>query len=134
MVLPKLLYVNNPVKTLEKISGIGIDLVDVNKFRKKPFDSNRSFYQKIFSKNEIQYCLKFKNSSEHFAGKFGLKESVKKAISPKIPFIAIETSHSNSKPIVKINHNSYKKYLIHASLSHEKDFAIGFVIVQKSIN
>lgn len=134
MVLPKLLYVNNPVKTLEKISGIGIDLVDINKFRKKPFDSNRSFYRKIFSNNEIQYCLKFKNSSEHFAGKFGLKESVKKAISPKIPFLAIETSHSNSKPIVKINHNSYKKYIIHASLSHEKDFAIGFVIVQKSTN
>ena len=134
MVLPKLLYVNNPVKTLEKISGIGIDLVDINKFRKKPFDSNRSFYRKIFSKNEIQYCLKFKNSSEHFAGKFGLKESVKKAISPKIPFLAIETSHSNSKPIIKINHNSYKKYLIHASLSHEKDFAISFVIVQKSTN
>ena len=134
MVLLKLLYVNNPVKILEKISGIGIDLVNINKFREKPFDSNKSFYQKIFSNDEIQYCLKFKDSSEHFAGKFGLKESVKKAISPKIPFLAIETSHTNSRPIVKINHDSYKKYLIHASLSHEKDFAIGFVIAQKCTN
>ena len=128
----KLLYENNLVLTLGKISGIGIDLVDVNKFRKKPYHSNRSFYQKNFSDDEIKYCLKFKDPSEHFAGKFAIKESVKKAISTRIPFLAIQTFHSNSKLIVIINHNLYKKYFIHASISHEKDLAIGFVVAQKS--
>lgn len=116
---------------MEKISGIGIDIIDVNKFRKKPYTSNESFYKKIFSTSEIKYCLKFKNSYEHFAGKFAIKESVKKAISPKIKFLDIVTSHSRSKPIVTIKGNSYKKYTIFSSISHENSFAIGFVLIQK---
>ncbi len=115
---------------METISAIGIDLADINKFRKKPYHSNQSFYKKIFSYSEIKYCLKFKNSYEHFAGKFAIKESVKKAISTKIKFLDIITSHSDSKPTVTIKNNSYKKRLILSSISHESGFAIGFVLVQ----
>ena len=62
-----------------RISNIGTDIVDINRFRKKQYNENKNFYEKIFTKSEIKYCLSFKNNSEHFAGKFAIKEAVKNA-------------------------------------------------------
>ena len=119
---------------MKTIFGIGIDIVDIKKFKKKPFHINSSFYKKLFSSNEIKYCLKFKNPYEHFAGKFSVKESVKKAISPKIKFLEIETSHNNSKPSVTLKGKYSKKFVLISSISHEKDLAISFVIAQQIIS
>ena len=107
--------------------GIGIDIIEVSRFRKKQYEENKNFYKKIFVKSEINYCLKFKNSAERFAGKFALKEALIKSIDRKIRFSEIETSHLKSKPIVRIK-KSREKYNFIASLSHENDFAIAVVI------
>jgi len=114
---------------LEKI-GIGIDIVDVKKFNNLRYSSNPNIYKKIFSVAEISYCLKFKNSPIHFAGKFAIKEATIKAINKKIALINIETSHSNSKPQIKIHHMKNQYHFI-SSLSHEKNFAIAVVISEK---
>ena len=68
---------------IEKFA-IGIDIVDVNRFSSKKYSENKEFYSKIFTKNEINYCTKFKNPYTHFADKFALKEAVIKAIKKKI--------------------------------------------------
>ena len=107
--------------------GIGIDIIEVSRFRKKQYEENKYFYKKIFVKSEINYCLKFKNSAERFAGKFALKEALIKSIDKKIRFSEIETSHLKSKPIVRIK-KSREKYNFIASLSHENDFAVAVVI------
>ena len=110
--------------------GIGIDISNIENFKNKPFENNESFYKKIFSDQEIVYCLKFKNYYEKFAGKFALKEALIKSISEKIPFSQIETSYFNSKILIKIL-ESEKNYRIKASLSHENEFAIAVVISEK---
>ena len=110
--------------------GIGIDIIEVSRFRKKKYEKSKNFYKKIFVKSEINYCLKFKNSAERFAGKFALKEALIKSIDRKIRFSEIETSHLKSKPIVRIK-KSREKYNFIASLSHENDFAIAVVISEK---
>jgi len=110
--------------------GIGIDISNIEKFKNKPFNQNESFYKKIFSDAEIIHCLKFKNSPEKFAGKFALKEALIKSINKEIEFLEIETSHLNSKPIVKIL-DSKQNYRFLVSLSHENNFAIAVVISEK---
>ena len=107
--------------------GIGIDIIEVSRFRRKKYEENRNFYKKIFVKSEINYCLKFKNSAERFAGKFALKEALIKSIDRKIRFSEIETSHLKSKPIVRIKKFG-EKYNFITSLSHENDFAVAVVI------
>ena len=109
-----------------RISNIGIDMVDIDRFRKKEYGKNKIFYEKIFSKSEIKYCLSFKNKSEHFAGKFAIKEAVKKSIKEKISFTEIVTSHNNSKPKIILKKKLNYRFLV--SISHEKDFAIAMVI------
>ncbi len=110
--------------------GIGIDISSIKKFRDKPFKNNESFYRKIFSEEEIEYCLKFKNNSEKFAGKFALKEALIKSINEQIPFSEIETSYLDSKILIKLPIIE-KNYIFNASLSHENEFAIAVVISEK---
>jgi holo-[acyl-carrier protein] synthase len=111
--------------------GIGVDIVDIEKFEKITFSKKPSFYKKTFLPSEIEYCLKFKKPAEHFAGKFAIKESVKKSIKEPIPFLEIETYHSKSKLKIKLLKNWNKKYKILGSISHEKKYAVGMVLSEK---
>ena len=110
--------------------SIGIDISSGKKFSEKPFKDNESFYKKNFSKEEIEYCLRFKNNSEKFAGRFALKEAVIKSIKEQIAFSKIETSYLDSKILIKIL-DSEKNYKFNASLSHEDELAIAVVISEK---
>ena len=116
------------MKTLIQQDGIGIDIIDVERFRKKIFKQNIKFYQRIFLESEIKYCLKFKSPYEHFAGKFALKESVIKSIPDKISFLDIQISNSRHGPTVKLIGKKSKEYSFLCSISHEKKFAVAVVI------
>ena len=109
--------------------GIGIDICNIEKFKKKSFKDNERFYKKIFSTSEVNYCIKFKNHHEKFAAKFAIKEALIKSINEKVNFQDIQTTYLNSKP--KIILKSSKKYNFLISLSHEKDYAVAVVISEK---
>ena len=110
---------------------IGIDIVDVERFRKKKFIENESFYKKIFTNLEIMYCRKFSDPYPHFAGKFALKEAVQKSIQENIVFRKIETYHINSKPRIRIK-NQEEKHEFIVTISHEKKFAIAIAMSKRS--
>ena len=106
--------------------GIGIDIVDVEKFERIKFEKKPTFYEKIFLPSEIKYCLKYKNPYERFAGKFAMKEATIKSIKKNIQMKDIETKHTKSKPTIKIRGN--ERYQFQVSLSHDKKIAVAVVI------
>ena len=108
---------------------VGIDIVEINKFKKANFKDKESFYKKIFTESEIKYCQKFKDDYRHFAGKFAVKEAVIKSINKKIKFLDIVTSNQKKKPIVKILKNDCYKFKV--SISHEENLAMAIVISEK---
>ena len=112
-----------------EISNIGIDVINIERYKKKKYIKNKKFYQKIFTNSEIKYCLGFKNSSEHFAGKFAIKEAVRKSIKEKIPFNKILTMYKNSKPVIILKMKSNYEFLV--SVSHETNIALAIVIALK---
>ena len=112
-----------------EIFNIGIDIVNIERFKKKEYAKNKKFYQKIFTNSEIKYCLEFKNSSEHFAGKFAIKEAVRKSVKEKIPFNKILTMHKNSKPRIVLKMKLNYEFLV--SVSHETNMALAIVIALK---
>lgn len=112
--------------------GIGIDIVDITRFEKIPYSKKPGFYEKIFLPSEIQYCLKYKNSNERFAGKFAIKEAVKKSINVDISLLKIKTSHYHDKPQVEILDKKLNKFKFICSISHDGKFAIGIVLSEKS--
>ena len=113
--------------------GIGIDIVDVEKFEEIKFEEKPEFYKKIFLPTEIAYCLKYKNPYERFAGKFAIKEATIKAIKEKINLLDIETIHIKSKPNIKIQ-KTKKKYAFQISVSHDKKIAVAVVISFNNTN
>ena len=115
---------------IEKM-GIGIDIVDVGQFTKIPYTKKPAFYKKVFLPSEIEYCLKFKNPYQHFAGKFAIKEAVKKSMNEQISMLSIITSHINSKPTVTLANKLSRKHKFLVSVSHEKNFAVAVVILEQ---
>jgi len=114
---------------LEKI-GIGIDIIEINRFVEKSYRENEIFYKKIFHDSEIEYCLNHKNSSQSFAAKFAIKESVIKSINKQIDFLDILTEHLDSQPVVSLLNDLSYNFLV--SVSHEKHNAVAVVISEKN--
>jgi holo-[acyl-carrier protein] synthase len=106
----------------------GIDIVSVQRFRDVPYKKNEKFYLDIFDKEEIEYCLKFKDPYPYFAAKFAVKESVRKATRKPIPILDIHTVHGkDGEPLIKCSLLKEKEFQV--SLSHEKDVVVAIVLV-----
>ncbi|NHJ40111.1 MAG: holo-[acyl-carrier-protein] synthase [Asgard group archaeon] len=119
--------------------SIGIDLVEINRFREFNLAKQRSFYNKVFNDYEINYCMKHKDPYPHFAGLFAAKEAIYKALNEfiKIQLYNVFISHNSSgKPIVKIdfkgNENITEGVLTtKVSISHTEQYAIAWAVTIK---
>lgn len=109
------------------IKGIGVDIEEVKRFKKLPYKSNLSFYNKVFTSAEIKYCLSKANPEQHFAARFAGKEGVLKCLQGTIyKALDIEISNDgNGAPSVKVK-SQKGKFLI--SLSHTKSEAIAIAL------
>ena len=126
-----------------KIFGIGTDIVNIKRMEKSLKRYGDRFKNNIFSKSEITYCEKKKDSVAFYAKRFAAKEALSKAlgtgIRKGIKFKHIEIrNNSYGKPfiILKEGVDDYlkkkiknKKYSIHLSLSDDKPWAQATVII-----
>ncbi len=116
--------------------NVGVDCENISRFEGVKFKDKPRFYKKVFTAQEIKYCLSKRNPYPHFAVRFAAKEALIKALpsSIKLSLNQIEVSNNQKgKPHVKL---IKKDFLFDAediriSLSHSKDLAIAFVIVFK---
>ena len=126
-----------------KIFGIGTDIVNIKRLDSTIKKYGKTFKKRVFSKKEILYCEKKKNSISYYAKRFAAKEAFSKAlgtgIRKGINFKDIEIYNTpNGKPHINIKGNivNYlrkktkgKKYDIHLSLSDDKPWAQATVII-----
>lgn len=114
--------------------SIGTDIEAISRFQK--YETNEKLLDKIFTKDELEYCLSKPNPKQHLAARFSAKEAVIKALTgleilnifPK----DIEIYHNkNNVPQVRILKDIDELLSFKLSLSHSKDSAIAFVIAQK---
>ncbi len=111
--------------------AIGVDIEDISRFKDKP----DSFYSRIFSVEEIEYCKRFPEPEGHYAVRFCAKEAVIKALSAfgiSAVLSDVEVFHDkNGCPQIKINEKLNKKVKFQLSLSHDKSKAVAFVIAEE---
>ena len=126
-----------------KIFGIGTDIVNIRRIEQSLKKHKFAFKNKIFSKKEISYCEKRKNSGAFYAKRFAAKEAFSKALGTGIRkgvnLKNIEiTNNVHGKPSISLKGNlanylkkkiKYKKYDIHLSLSDDKHWAQATVII-----
>ena len=121
------------------IVGIGIDTIEIERFAHWHSYSLKTL-QRIFSNEEITYCLSQKNkSAERFAARFATREALYKAYSyipnvKKVSFLAfcknVSIQKIEGRPYIT---NTYiaKDLRIHLSLAHSNTHATAFVIIEK---
>lgn len=98
---------------------IGIDLVDISRFKK----FKKSLMNKIFSHREIKQS-RTGNFYQKLAGKWAVKEAAYKAGMRGF----IEVLNINNKPYIYLNK---KKTNACVSISHEKTYATAIVFYKK---
>jgi len=126
-----------------RIFGIGTDIVNIKRMEHSLKKHGFSFKNRIFSKKEISYCEKKKNSSSFYAKRFAAKEAFTKALGTGIRkgvnLKNIEiTNNVYGKPLILLKGNLSRylkkkikssKYDIHLSLSDDKPWAQATVII-----
>jgi len=128
------------------IVGIGIDICKVERVEKVLAKNySQKFKEKIFTSNEIEYCEKFKNSSQNFAVRWAIKEAFYKALPEELQEISSWQSiefinESGKKPFIRILDEKLKEEFqnqkiakIHSSVSHEKEYCVAQVILESKV-
>jgi len=123
------------------IFGIGTDIIEVGRMEKH-LDNNDALKQKLYTTNEQKYCEKGKiTRAQCFAARFAAKEAFFKALGTGyrygMAFHEIEVLNDElGKPYI-LPHGKVKEYLtekkiksIHLSISHVKEMANAFVVIE----
>lgn len=121
------------------VVGIGTDIFEVKRIKER-ITKEPSFIKGIYTENEITYCEKLRFKEQHYAARYAAKEAFLKAIGTGwrngIKFNEIEILNDElGKPEIKLTGKareivkSIKGDSVHISLSHTKDLAIAFIII-----
>jgi holo-[acyl-carrier protein] synthase len=114
--------------------NIGVDLVEIARFQQLQYQNNKQFYTRVFTPNEIRYCLSFSSPEPHFAANFAGKEAVYKAVNMfcNVNLDNIEILRDkNGSPIVNLHLSSKEdaeSLMVKVSLSHSLSHAIAFAV------
>lgn len=110
----------------------GVDIEDNNRFEDKTND--KKFLERIFTQDEIDYCLSKINPHQHFAVRFCAKEAVIKALCAfyeekiSLRLNQIEVVKKTDVPSIKIHDEKYNNLEFSLSLSHCKCHSMAQVL------
>lgn len=124
------------------IFGIGTDIIEINRIE-KAIGRSQSFCDKIFTQKEQAYCNARNHARfESYAARYAAKEALFKALGTGyrygFAFSEIEVLNDDlGKPEIEV-HGKVSKFLrenhisqIHLSLSHAKENAVAYVVLEK---
>lgn len=118
------------------IKGIGTDIIEISRFKALMDRHPKRFLERLFTQEEREYCLKFRDNEKHFTGRFSAKEAVSKALGSgfgaKLSYQDISIINNEAgKPIVLLSEEAKKTFdnpNIELSLSHCESFATATAI------
>lgn len=119
---------------------IGIDIIDIDRI-KKSVERTPRFLERVFSREEIKYCLSKANPYPSLAVRFAAKEAVRKldpVFSGGIKFHDVEVVvDEKGKPAIRLHGIAEQKgrqagiSSLSVSLSHASQQAVAAVIASK---
>ena len=107
------------------IVGIGCDIVQIDRFK----GQQNQWKERILTEREKELYSSFPQNRQRtfLAGRFAAKEALIKALDIPVSMKSLEIlPDPQGKPTVHI-----EGYKIHLSISHEKEYAIGYALVER---
>lgn len=122
------------------IFGIGTDIVDCTRMEKWIHDNSK--LNRFFNQKEIISSTNDQKLIEHYASRFAAKEAFVKAMGTGFSDFELKDIYvvkdSLGKPILEVENKALdalkkrcQNFNIHLSLSHEKNYAVAFVVIEE---
>ena len=122
------------------IKGTGVDIIEISRI-KSAISKDNKFIDRLFTQKEIDYCEAKAKKAQHYAARFASKEAFFKALGTGwrngMSWTDIEIQNDPlGKPEIVLSGETllYFKKLklksISLSISHSKEYAVGFVIIE----
>lgn len=123
------------------IFGIGVDICQVSRFSEKI--SDEKFISRFFNEKEIKTDFNSsQNAAEYYASRFAVKEAFSKALGTGVRNFELKDVYvikdELGKPELKVEksaevqlHKLVNLPKIHVSISHEKEYAEAFVVIEE---
>ncbi|MCX8041963.1 MAG: holo-ACP synthase [Thermodesulfobacteriaceae bacterium] len=118
---------------------LGTDLVYIPRIERLISQYGDRFLNKIFTSEEIEYALKRVRHAFHLASAFSVKEAFFKAVGGYSPFswkeVVLKREPSSGAPFLELRGKALEVFKslsgnkIVVSLSHERDYVIGIVLI-----
>ncbi len=125
----------------DHFAGMGIDIVDIRRFRKTLATRGKRFIDRIFLPSEKAYCDAKPRPWIHYAGRFAAKEAIAKAfgtgIGRELGWLDLEIICSDSKaPVAKfgprarqlVRRRGTKNVLVSISHTHAYTAAVALLV------
>jgi holo-[acyl-carrier protein] synthase len=124
------------------ILGTGVDIVDIERFRRINERLKDRFIARVFTPGEQEFCLKRRDPAPHFAARFAAKEALFKALgtgwAKGVTWRDVEVQREErDAPVLALRGEALKRSRdlgterIHLSLSHSDQWAVATVILEK---
>lgn len=124
------------------VVGIGVDICSVERLARLRQRYGRRFLDRVFTGAEQAYCGVGRGCDEHYAARFAAKEAFLKALgtgfSGGMTLRDVEVVPSRTgRPALVVTGQAEQVSrrlgveTIHVSLSHERDHAIAFVVLER---
>ena len=121
------------------IYGIGIDIIRVDRMREAVGRWGERFLHKVFTEGEIAHCYRKRDPFPSLAVRFAAKEALIKALGSRFfPLTDIAVvNQEHGRPVLHLRGRVEGLFRDRGlcgpllSLSHEKDYGIAFVVVEK---
>ncbi len=131
-----ILIMNPNLFSDEMILGLGNDIIEIARIRKAIQVHGHRFCQRLFTKHECAYCLKYKDPVPSFAARFAAKEAIAKALGvgfgTMLAWHDIEiVNELTGKPQARLSSKAHKIFNsphILLSLSHCDSYAMATAI------
>ena len=118
---------------MNSIRSVGVDIVEIARIKTAYLRWGRSFLEKIFVSDEIEYCMSKANPYPSLAGRFAAKEAAFKALSNA--GIKVERWHHlivcrSPEGLPFLYSEGVKGIELHLSISHTREMAVAMVVAQ----
>ena len=137
-----MVHIVNSLSESVMIIGIGVDIVEIMRFRGAMERSKEKFILRLFTPDEQLYCKEHRDPVPHFAARFAAKEAVFKALgtgwAKGVTWLAVEVQKEGQEAPKIVLHGEAQKLCrakgvgnVHLSLSHSDHSVVAMVVLEQ---
>ncbi len=120
------------------IIGLGLETIDVERFAAALQRRGGAFLKRLFTGEELAYCIGKRNSAMHLAARFAAKTAFFKAAGLRLPYRAVEVARKESgEPYINLDAGTRRAlrglggFTVSLTISHTRGLALAAVLIER---